>query len=70
MKKVNIVCRQSWYGLCDTTNRLLDECGQVWTGTRKEAIDLINQLYSDKYELAHNEYKRERYTITYNPQTN
>ena len=70
MKKVNIICRQSWYGLSDTTNRWLDESGQVWIGTRKEATDLIEQLYGDSYELAHNEYERESYSITYNLQTN
>lgn len=66
MKKVQIIVTREFYGCKTNKSRLLDNDGNIWDGTRAEAIKLIDELYNSIYYLSHNEACRPSYSITYN----
>ena len=63
--RVEIIERRYWYGPKETTNRLLNNDGSIWRGTHAEAMELIDKLNVERYELSHNEYRRAKYSVTY-----
>lgn len=66
MKNVQIIKTRYYYGGVKRYRLLDNETGQVWTGSRKEALALIRRLEGEVYHLANGESGRPSYTITYN----
>lgn len=56
--------RRHWYGTRDTVaDKIDDETGQPWRGTRAETKAKIAELDHEVYELAHNESSRPDYRL-------